>query len=75
MKRAQITVARHPTLTDVYQVACSFGRVGRTDVRGAAAAAALAAQKSLSAPPGGWHIFAPAEVLQFIPQDMRGKNG
>lgn len=76
MMRTIITVTRHPTLTDTYQVAAKGGkaRPGRRDVRGADAAAAKAMDLAISHGSSGYHIFAPAEVIALIPDDMRERK-
>lgn len=72
--RSIITVIRHPTLVGTYQVSSSMARFpgAKQDVKGAEAAAAQAMMLAIKAGLG-YHVFAPAEVLALIPQDMQGK--
>lgn len=74
--RTIITVTRHPTLQGVYQCAAQGGgaRPGKKNVDGASAAAAQAMQAAISYGSGGYCIFAPKSVLDFIPTDMRSKG-
>lgn len=75
MSRTIITVTRHKTLVNVFQVSAAGGgaRPGRQDVRDSGAAAAFAMQLAIRHGAAGYHVFGPSEVMAHIPEDMRGK--
>ena len=72
MSRAIITVTELQSPGRFSVERGSGPRRFRTDISGPAAAAAKAMQYAQRG--GAYQIFAPQKVLDFIPEDMRGKK-
>lgn len=75
--RAIITVTEYPSMPGRYVVKSSGvvdrrGKAKAYDVRGAEAAAANAMEFAMREK-NGYQIFAPKDVLECIPIDMRGR--
>lgn len=74
--RTIITVVEFPSMPGRYNVKSDkfSGKYNHPrDVSGAPAAAAAAMEYAQRVGSRGYQIFAPAAVLAFIPEDMRGR--
>jgi NAD(P)H-hydrate repair Nnr-like enzyme with NAD(P)H-hydrate dehydratase domain len=76
--RAIITITNYPSMPGRYRRTISHnGNVNKSDVVGGGAegAAASAMEAATRFGSDGYQIFAPREVMEIIPGDMRGATG
>lgn len=79
MPRVIITVTMYPSMPGRYLIKSDAQRTRKginhpRDVSGAGGAAAAAMEYAQRLGSRGYQVFAPKEVMDMIPEDMRGRD-